>query len=263
MSDANPLVLLTINGAIADVCFNRAQALNAITVEMAIELRDIFSALAQNSNVRAVILRGEGRAFMAGGDLNYFRQADNKEAAANALIEPIHEAVSLMASLPQVVIVSLHGAVAGAGMSLAMAADLAVAEQGTVFNMAYAKVGNSPDCSGSWSLPRLVGTRRALEIALLSDDLSAEQALDLGLINRLADKGQQEFEAKKLAERIADSSPAAMRNIKRLMRQSHSHGLAEQLDAEAEAFATTAGEEDFSEAVEAFFERRKAVFHGR
>ncbi|POP54745.1 enoyl-CoA hydratase/isomerase family protein [Zhongshania marina] len=262
MSDEFAPALLTINGAIAEVRLNRPKALNAINVEMAIALRDIFAELAQNTEVRAVILRGEGRVFMAGGDLNYFREASDKHAAAVALIEPIHEAVSLMASLPQIVIACLHGAVAGAGMSLAMAADLAVAEQGTVFNMAYAKVGNSPDCSGSWSLPRLVGVRRALEIALLSDDLSAEQASDLGLINRLADKQEHDVEARKLAERIVASSPAAMTNIKKLMRQSHDNNLSQQLNAEAEAFATTAAGENFSEALEAFFERRKPVFRG-
>ncbi|MFT4918025.1 MAG: 2-(1,2-epoxy-1,2-dihydrophenyl)acetyl-CoA isomerase [Zhongshania aliphaticivorans] len=262
MNDVAPTALLTINGAIAEVCLNRPKALNAINVEMAIALRDIFAELAQNTEVRAVILRGEGRVFMAGGDLNYFREASDKHAAAEALIGPIHDAVSLMAGLPQIVIACLHGAVAGAGMSLAMAADLAVAEQGTVFNMAYAKVGNSPDCSGSWSLPRIVGVRRALEIALLSDDVSAEQAMSLGLINRHVDKGQHEIEAKKLAERIVASSPAAMTNIKKLMRQSYDNNLSQQLDAEAEAFATTATGEDFSEAIEAFFERRKPVFRG-
>jgi len=262
MNDVAPTALLTINGAIAEVCLNRPKALNAINVEMAIALRDIFAELAQNTEVRAVILRGEGRVFMAGGDLNYFREASDKHAAAEALIGPIHDAVSLMAGLPQIVIACLHGAVAGAGMSLAMAADLAVAEQGTVFNMAYAKVGNSPDCSGSWSLPRIVGVRRALEIALLSDDVSAEQAMSLGLINRHVDKGQHEIEAKKLAERIVASSPAAMTNIKKLMRQSYNNNLSQQLDAEAEAFATTATGEDFSEAIEAFFERRKPVFRG-
>jgi 2-(1,2-epoxy-1,2-dihydrophenyl)acetyl-CoA isomerase len=263
MTDEFAPAVLTINGAIAEVCLNRPKSLNAINVEMAIALRDIFAQLGKNTEVRAIILRGEGRVFMAGGDLNYFRQASDKAAAADALIGPIHEAVSLMASLPQIVIACLHGAVAGAGMSLAMAADLAVAEQGTVFNMAYAKVGNSPDCSGSWSLPRIVGVRRALEIALLSDDLSAEQAMNLGLINRHVDKGQHEIEAKKLAERIAGNSPVAMANIKKLMRQSHNCSLEQQLKSEADAFASTASGEDFSEAVEAFFERRKPVFSGR
>jgi 2-(1,2-epoxy-1,2-dihydrophenyl)acetyl-CoA isomerase len=111
-------------------------------------------------------------------------------------------------------------------------------------------------------LPRIVGVRRALEIALLSDDVSAEQAMSLGLINRHVDKGQHEIEAKKLAERIVASSPAAMTNIKKLMRQSYDNNLSQQLDAEAEAFATTATGEDFSEAIEAFFERRKPVFRG-
>lgn len=262
MSDTSQPVLLQINGSIAEITLNRPDSLNAVNVEMAIALRDVVQQLAERRDVRVVLLRGAGRVFMAGGDLNYFRAATDKRAAAEALIQPIHQAVNALSTLPQIVVACLHGAVAGAGMSLAMAADLAVAEAGTVFNMAYAKVGNSPDCSGSWSLPRLVGLRKALEIALLSDDVPADEALRLGLINRLAEKGEHVEVAQKLAERIAAMSPRAMKNIKTLMRNSQGNSLAAQLDAEAEAFASTADTDDFSEALEAFFERRKPEFSG-
>ncbi|NKI16398.1 enoyl-CoA hydratase [Spongiibacter sp. KMU-166] len=262
MSETSRPVLLSIDGPIAEITLNRPDSLNAVNVEMAVALRDVVAELGERKDVRVVLLQGAGRVFMAGGDLNYFRAAEDKRAASDALIQPIHDAVAALSALPQIVVASLHGAVAGAGMSLAMIADLAVAEQGTVFNMAYAKVGNSPDCSGSWSLPRIVGLRKALEIALLSDDLSAEEALRLDLINRVADKGNGGLVAREMAERIAAMSPAAMANIKSLMRRSLDTSLEDQLDAEAKAFADTACTRDFSEALDAFFERRKPEFTG-
>mgnify|MGYP002622210113 CR=1 FL=1 len=154
-------------------------------------------------------------------------------------------------------------AVAGAGVSIATNLDLAIAAQDTVFNLAYARIGASPDCGASFSLPRLVGLRRALEIALLSEDIGAAEALALGLVNRVVPAAELEAETARLAARLAAGAPAAQGRIKRLMRQSLERDLQTQLDAEARAFAECAATEDFAGAVAAFLERRAPHFNGR
>ncbi|MEM8594022.1 MAG: enoyl-CoA hydratase-related protein [Pseudomonadota bacterium] len=263
MSTETASIIYQCHDGIADVCLNRPGALNAMNLEMATEFRDIMKRIAVDESVRVILLRGTGRAFMAGGDLKSFHDADNRKQAALTLLEPLHEGIALLSDAPQPVIACLHGAVAGAGMSLAMCADIAVAEEGAVFTMAYAKVGNNPDCSGSWALPRIVGMRKALELALLSDKISVEEAKELGLVNRLTPTGEHEAVAREMAQRIAASAPAAMKHTKALLRTSFDRTLNEQLDAEATAFASNADSDDFAEALDAFFERRTPVFTGK
>ena len=141
--------------------FNRPAVLNAIDIDTANAFLDACRALAGDPTVRVVVISGAGRAFVSGGDLQLFRK-DAVETAA-ALIDPIHAAVALLATLRAPVVASVHGVVAGAGLSLAAGADLAIAAEGTRFNLAYVNVGTSCDAGASWSLPRLVGLRRALE----------------------------------------------------------------------------------------------------
>lgn len=260
----DPPVALRIADGIASLRFQRPEVLNAIDVSTAIALRDAVRAATSDASVRVIVLSGEGRAFVAGGDLAYFRDAGaSAPQAAAALIEPMHEVVLALVNARQPVLASLHGAVAGAGMSLAMAADLAIAGDNTVFNLAYAKVGATPDCSASWMLPRLVGLRAAMEIALLADSLSATEALRLGLVNRVVPLDRLEEETAKLARRLAASAPLALAGIKRLLRDGLDRSLPEQLDAEQAAFVAGAATEDFHEALSAFFAKRKPVFHGR
>jgi 2-(1,2-epoxy-1,2-dihydrophenyl)acetyl-CoA isomerase len=265
MSDpSEALVLLDIADGIANIRFNRPRQLNAITVEMATGFHQAALQASQDASVRVIVLSGAGRAFMAGGDLGYFRAAgEQAPQAARVLIEPIHAAVAILAQASQPVLASLHGAVAGAGMSLALGADLAIAADDVVFNLAYVNVGNSPDCSASWTLPRIVGLRKALEIALLADNIDAAEALRLGLVNRVVPAASLPDETQKLARRMARSAPLAMAGIKRLMRVSLEHPIGRQLDEEAASFASIAGSADFREALAAFFDKRKPEFTGK
>lgn len=257
-------VSLSIAEGVASIRFQRPGVLNAIDVPTAIALRDAVWAAIGDAAVRVIVLSGEGRAFVAGGDLAYFRDAgDNAPQAAAELIGPMHEAVLALADCRQPVLASLHGAVAGAGMSLAMAADLAIAADDAVFNLAYAKVGATPDCSASWTLTRLVGLRAAMEIALLADSLSASEALRLGLVNRVVPLGQLQDETARLAHRLAGAAPLASAGIKRLLREGLDRSLPEQLAAEQAAFVAGAATQDFHEALDAFFGKRKPVFQGR
>jgi 2-(1,2-epoxy-1,2-dihydrophenyl)acetyl-CoA isomerase len=207
------------------------------------------------------VLSGEGRAFMAGGDLPSMR-ADPVNATA-ALIAAMHPAIEILADLSAPVIASVHGAVAGGGLGLAMACDLIVAAEGTRFNLAYTRIGTSSDCGTSWGLPRRVGLRKALEMALLCEPMDAAEALQAGLINRVVPVAELAAYTDAMARQLEASAPLALGHLKRLMRQSDRHDLHSQLQAEATGFAACASSADFAEGMAAFFDKRAPVFHGR
>lgn len=255
-------VTLEREGAIATLVFNRPEQLNALDLPSARAFAAACATLAQDPGVRAVVLRGEGRCFGAGGDLQGFAGA---EAAAHAgrLIDAMHRGLTHLAAMNAPVIASLHGSVAGGSMSLALGCDLAIAADNARFNLAYAKVAANCDVGGSWSLPRLVGLRRAMQIALLSDTLDAQDALALGLVNRVVPIAELSAATREWAERLAQGPTLAYGRMKRLLRSSFDHDLATQLGLEQQAFQASAATEDFAEAVAAFFARRPAQFHGR
>jgi 2-(1,2-epoxy-1,2-dihydrophenyl)acetyl-CoA isomerase len=174
-------LLVQREGGIAWLRFNRPERLNAIDAAMAVAFRDAVRGLPGDATLRCVVLAGEGRAFMAGGDITAFGNAD----AIATIMDPMHEALALLAALPVPVLASVQGAAAGGGMSIALAADLAIAADNAKFNLAYLRLGTSPDCGGSWNLARLVGLRRAMGIALLEEVLDAPAALAAGLVNRV------------------------------------------------------------------------------
>lgn len=258
--DASPL-LTSREGAVAILRFNRPQALNAIDVPMAQAFLAAVRGLAADPGVRALLLCGEGKGFMAGGDLGVL-SADPQGGAA-ALIGPLHEALQLLATLDLPVIAQVHGVAAGAGLSLMLQADFVLAAKGTRFNLAYVNIGASCDVGASWALPRWVGLRRALEIALLGDMLDAEAAERMGLINRVVDADALPAEAMALAQRLAAGPTRALGQLRRLLRGSMERNLPAQLAAEEAAFQACAATADFREGVDAFFARRKPAFQGR
>jgi len=253
----------SVDGAIGRIRFNKPQSLNALDVEVAKGFAVAAEALTANPDVRVIVVSGEGRAFMAGGDLAYFRDASDKAEATVNLIGPIHETLDLLANARQIVVGSVKGPVAGAGLSFAAGFDLVVAADNTVFNMAYGGIGASPDCGGSWALPRLVGLRKALEIALLCENIPASEALALGLVNRVVPLDELEAETEKLAQKLARSAPVAMANTKKLMRGAFNASYSEQLDKEESSFVECSRTRDFSGAINAFFEKKKYQFEGR
>jgi len=256
-------VVLQIEESIATIRFNRPEALNAIDLGAARALRSQIKEIRSTSGIRAVILKGSGRGFVAGGDLAYFKQANrNASYAARRVLEPLNEAVQTLAEMPCPVIASVHGPVAGAGMSLAMIADLCIAAKSSKFNLAYARIGNSLDCSASWTLPRLVGLRKAMEIALLCDTLSADDAEKLGIVNFVVSDDELESQTMRLASRVARMPPLAAAAIKRQLNASFQRSLKEQLDSEMTSFIINARSMDFIEGVSAFLEKREPEFVG-
>ena len=256
-----PPLLLERNGAIATLRFNRPEALNAIDVPMAQALLASVRDIAADASVRAVVLCGAGKGFMAGGDLATLR-ADPVQGAA-ALLAPLNEAVQVLATLNAPVIAKVHGVAAGAGLSLMLQADFVIAAEGTRFNLAYINLGTSCDVGASWALPRLVGLRNALEIALMGDTLTASDALRLGLVNRVVPAEHLDTAAAALIDRIAHGPTLAYGAMKRLMRASFDRDLDTQLIAETAAFAGCAATQDMRAGIEALFEKKTPMFEGR
>ncbi|WP_228898160.1 enoyl-CoA hydratase/isomerase family protein [Acidovorax sp. Leaf73] len=254
-------LLLERDGAVASICFNRPSALNAIDPAMARALLSAARELAADASVRAIILRGAGKGFMAGGDLAVLG-ADPQLGAAE-LIGPLHEAVRVLDTMNAPLIAQVHGVAAGAGLSLMLQADFVLAAAGTRFNLAYANIGASCDVGASWALPRRVGLRRALELALLCDTYDADAAERMGLINRVVPAAELEVEALALAHRLASGPTLALGHLRRLMRGSQNRDFADQLDAEAAAFQACAVSDDFRIGVEAFRNRKTPSFTGR
>lgn len=264
MTTSDSPVLFEREGAIATIRFNRPAALNAIDQAMAESLLTICRTLVSATDIRVVVLCGAGNAFMAGGDLACFH-ADKAAAAQTAekLITPLNEALMILTTLPQLVIASVHGAVAGAGVSVALACDLCIAADDTRFNLAYSRIGASPDASATWSLPRVVGLRKALELTLMAENIDAAEALRLGMVNRVVPAVSLADETEALARRLASGPSFAYGQIKSLLRASVGNSLKQQLDAERDAFHACAATADFAEGVDAFFEKRRPVFQGR
>lgn len=254
-------VQLTRDGAIATLRFNRPAALNAADVPMARGFLAAAKALAADRSVRAVVLCGAGKGFMAGGDLATLSAAPLQGAAE--LIGPLHEALTLFAAMDAPLIAQVHGVAAGAGLSLMLQADFVLAAEGTRFNLAYINIGASCDVGASWALPRLVGLRQALEISLLGDTLTAADAERLGLVNRVVPAAELEAQVQALAQRLASGPTRALGEMRRLMRSSFDRSLPQQLDAEAAAFRQCAQTTDFRAGLDAFFARRPAQFTGQ
>lgn len=248
-------------GAVATLRFNRPAALNAIDVPMARSFLSAVKDLAADRGVRAVLMSGAGKGFMAGGDLAVL-QADPLQGAAD-LIGPLHEALTVLDAMDAPLVAQVHGVAAGAGLSLMLQADFVLAAEGTRFNLAYVNIGTSCDVGASWALPRLVGMRRALEIAMLGDAFDAAAAERMGLINRVLPAAELEAAAMALAQRLAAGPTVALGHLRRLMRGAFDRDLAAQLDAESAAFRDCAATEDFRLGVDAFFARKPAVFTGR
>lgn len=247
-------------GQVIHLCFNRPKTLNSIDVSMANALQDALHGISKDSSVRAVILSGAGRCFMAGGDLATLR-ADPLQGSAN-LLKPLNDALVAMATINAPVIAQVHGVAAGAGLSLMLQADYVLASHDTRFNLAYINLGASCDVGASWALPRLVGLRKALEISLLGDDMSCEEAVSLGLVNRAVPTELLEMEVSSMANRFAAGPTLAYGAMKRLMHASFERDLRSQLTHEATEFANCTQTEDFKIGIEGFYAKCKPRFIG-
>jgi 2-(1,2-epoxy-1,2-dihydrophenyl)acetyl-CoA isomerase len=259
MSD---VVKLSVAGGIATIVLNRPHVMNAMDGEMMQQLRPVTEAVEKDASVRAVVLRGEGAAFMAGGDVAVFHQhlAELPELIVTWGRE-MHAAFLALRRMGKPVLASVHGAVAGAGFSLMCAADLAIAAADTRFTLAYANIGASPDGGSTYFLPRLVGYKKAMEMIMLPDRFDAQTARLLGLVNWVVPNEKLAEETARIAQRLAAGPTRAFAEAKRLVNQSLDP-LDTQMEQELQAFSRCARGGDLKEGVTAFVEKRKPVFKG-
>jgi 2-(1,2-epoxy-1,2-dihydrophenyl)acetyl-CoA isomerase len=256
-------IVVSKQHSVAWIRFNRPEVLNAIDLDTARAFGAAVDEVTADDGVRVIVLAAEGQAFIAGGDLGYFRAAADRAAAAEVLIAAMHAPLLKLTRDKRPVVASLKGAVAGGGVGVALAADLALAADDVRFALAYVAVAASPDCGSTWSLVHLVGLRKAMELTLLGDRVDAAEALRLGLVNRVVPRAALDATTESVAQRLAAQSPLALARTKALLRAAVHAPLAAQLDAERAAFAAGAATEDFNEALDAFFAKRKPVFAGR
>ena len=261
----NESILLAREGSIATLTLNRPESLNTLDLAMMDALVECTAALARDDGLRVVVLRGAGRHFMAGGDIRTFaahleEPPATRSAAFQLMVERLHAAIENLHRMPHPVICRVHGAVAGFGLSLMNACDLVLAADDAYFASAYRQIALTPDGGGSWSLPRLVGTRKAMEILLLGDRFGATEALALGLVNRVVSAAELDAATDAIALALATGPVLAVRNTKRLVRESMGRTLSEQLQAEAASFGACAGTADFVEGITAFLGKRPPQF---
>lgn len=255
-------VLLDIADGIARIRLNRPQVLNAANDALLIGLNEALLRIDLDASVKVVTLTGEGRAFMAGGDMSLLHGADADQRAreVDRIIGLAHQVPRAMRRLKQPIIAGVHGAVAGVGVGLTVGSDFAIAAAGTNFLPAYTRLGTNPDGGTTWFLTRLLGPRRALEWIMLAEPMNAETALSLGLVNRVVPADKLVEEVDTLARRIAAGPALAYAAVKRLVHQSATAPLDVLLEAERDGWVAAAATADFKEGVAALFEKRPAKF---
>ena len=247
--------------SVVTLTMDRPDSLNALTIPLKVALLEALLAIARSRAIRVVVLTGAGRAFCAGQDL-----AERAEPEAPPLEVELRERynpmVRALRDLPQPVIAAINGVAAGAGASLALASDLRIASVDARFVLAFGRIGLVPDSGLTWLLPRLVGSARAAELALVGDPLGANEALAIGLVGRVVRAAELLPAAHALADRIAEGPPRALAMTKRLLEAGWSTDLDEALEAEAAAQGLAGASADHAEGLAAFREKRPPRFSG-
>jgi 2-(1,2-epoxy-1,2-dihydrophenyl)acetyl-CoA isomerase len=253
------------DNSVCILTLNRPDKLNALTVAVAQEFKAAVPQ-ALDRGARAFVLTGAGRAFCAGGDLGEMQEMASREGKMDAFFdEPlrlINESILLIRQTPVPFIAAVNGVASGGGCNLALACDLVIAAESAKFNQAFINVGLVPDCGGTFILPRLVGWKRAAELMFTGNMITAQQALEIGMINNVAPDSELMNQALALAERLAQAPTAAIGQIKRLLEASAVNDQASQLDLERKAQIEAGKTKDFAEGVSAFLEKRRPRFVG-
>ncbi len=251
-----------LNGSIATVILDNPKRKNAITEAMWLELRDTFLALARDESVRVIVVRGAGNEFCSGADLNP-SEGSGPTAHWTRRMEQVNEAALALHALPQPTIARVDGVAAGAGLNLALGCDLVIASSRARFSEIFSKRGLSVDFGGSWLLPRLVGIHKAMELCLLADIIDADEALRIGLINKVVEPDGLDDAIAEWTTRLVNLPPIALTSIKRLVVLGTQSTFADALAAEGVAQAVNFSTKDTVEAMVAFITKRDPVFTGR
>lgn len=257
-------ILFEVNNNVARITMNRPEAANALNVDMAKDLMQASLRCSEDPAIRAVILTGAGRLFSGGGDLKSFAaHGDNMPYHLKEVTTYLHAAVSRFTRMDAPVIAAVNGTAGGAGMSLCCFCDLVLAAESAKFTMAYTRVGLTPDGSSTYFLPRIVGLKRALELALTNRMLSAQEAMEWGIVTKVVPDANLQAEADALAAQLATGAPGAFGGVKRLLHSGWSETLETQMELETQIIAARAHTADGREGIAAFIEKRAAKFTGK
>jgi enoyl-CoA hydratase/carnithine racemase len=259
---------LELDGEIGTLTLDRPDSLNAMSPEMIFELTLAAAWLADRAPLRGLVVTGAGRAFSSGGDVNWFKRGvedpeHDLPSDVRRGAEVLHQAIVDFRRIPYPVIGAVNGVAAGAGFSLALMCDIRIASSEASFVCAYGRIGASPDGGMTYFLPRVVGPAKALELLLNDPMLSAEQALDAGIVSKVVPAGELLGEAREKAAKLALKAPHYVRMAKLLVAESLENGLTEHLQVERHGIADSMATEDLREGVSAFFAGREARFSGR
>lgn len=260
MADFKTL-LFNIDNRVATITLNRPNAANGLNLALATELAIAASLCDNNTDLKAVILTGSGRFFCAGGDIQAMQSAESGPGAGvKKIADELHKALSVFTRMSVPLISAVNGTAAGAGFSAAVSADLVIAAESAKFTMAYSKVGLSPDGSASYYLPRLVGLRKTQELMFTNRVLSAQEAMDWGLVTKVVADVELIDQANLLAQSFVNGAKGSNATIKNLLLESFNNGLETQMELEGRAIAANGDSADGHEGIAAFLEKRKPEF---
>lgn len=258
-------IQIEMREAVGVITLNRPNSLNALTTEVGQEFQAAVGEVRERG-ARAVVVTGAGRAFCAGGDLREMQKIAEQQGKVEAFFdEPLrllNLCILLIRRTPLPFIAAVNGAASGGGCNLALACDLVVAGESARFNQAFIKIGLVPDCGGTFILPRLVGWKRATELMMTGDIVTAERALEMGMINAVVPDGELLARAMAMAERLAQAPTAAIGRIKELLEASATSDYGGQLELERTTQIQSGLTKDFREGVAAFIEKRPPRFVG-
>jgi 2-(1,2-epoxy-1,2-dihydrophenyl)acetyl-CoA isomerase len=262
--ESDQLVLSEKNGSIVTIRLNRPDKLNALSPAMGDQLVHAILTVAEDKEVHCLVITGNGRAFCAGGDIEFLRDARKRKATAELekLVLSGKEVARAIAIMPKLVIAAVNGPAAGGGMNLALACDIRMCSDQAKFAESFSQIGLFPDYGGTYFLPRIVGPTRAAELFYTAQMLSADDALKLGIVSRVIPQAEFEAETRKLAESISSGAGVAQRAVKHRMVTEDQKTLEAALDEEVRMQKYAFESEDCLEGLNAFAEKRKPNFKG-
>jgi 2-(1,2-epoxy-1,2-dihydrophenyl)acetyl-CoA isomerase len=259
---SNSSIILKIENSVGWISLNRPDVFNSFNKEMALLMQQTLDICANDSNVRAIVISGNGKAFCAGQDLKEVTTPELNPGFRKILEEHYNPIISRIRSIEKPIIAAVNGVAAGAGANIALACDIVVAAESAVFIQAFSKIGLIPDSAGTFFLPRLIGFQKASALMMLGDKVSAAEALNLGMIYKLFPVAIFEEEVVALANTLANMPTKALGLTKKLLNQSLSNNVDQQLALESDLQIEASSSNDYKEGVTAFVEKRKPEFKG-
>jgi 2-(1,2-epoxy-1,2-dihydrophenyl)acetyl-CoA isomerase len=259
---SNTSIVLKIENNVAWISLNRPEVFNSFNREMAFLLQETLDNCANDINVRAIVIIGNGKAFCAGQDLKEVTDPALNPGFRKILEEHYNPIIQKIRTIEKPIIAAVNGVAAGAGANIALACDIVVASENASFIQAFSKIGLIPDSAGTFFLPRLIGFQKASALMLLGDKVNAEEALKIGMIYKIFPSGIFEEEVQTLATTLAQMPTKAIGLTKRLLNQSMTNNLEQQLDLESDLQIEASSSNDYKEGVTAFVEKRKPEFKG-